>query len=231
MRVSILQPTYWARAHVWNRILTSDVFIWLDSVKFSRSSTKWEDRTVIESPDGRPIVLRLPLRGSRTVLWSEAKLSEGWQKHLTTITQCYSKRPRWPEISDLIESVYREDAETIDEVCHRTFAAVASVLEPPCRFVRSSSLDVAASKGQLVLELVQAVGGTSYVCGGPGVTYLPLEKFSAAGVDVLVQNWNAPRARKGLANPSVIDLLADAEPGTARTTLARAELEPAHTYV
>ncbi len=65
VRVSILQPTYWARAHVWNRIFSSDVFIWLDSVKFSRSATKWEDRTVVEGSDGRPIVLRLPLRGSR----------------------------------------------------------------------------------------------------------------------------------------------------------------------
>ena len=49
-----MQPTYWARTHVWNRIFTSDVYIWLDSVKFSRSATKWEDRTVVEASDGRP---------------------------------------------------------------------------------------------------------------------------------------------------------------------------------
>jgi hypothetical protein len=40
MRVAILQPTYWARAHVWNRVLRADVFVWLDSVKFSRSAAK-----------------------------------------------------------------------------------------------------------------------------------------------------------------------------------------------
>ena len=220
MRVTILQPTYWARTHVWNRILTSDVFVWLDSVKFSRSSTKWEDRTIIEAPDGRPIVLRLPLRGSRLALWSEAGLNDGWRKHLTTITQCYSKRPHWPEIRGFIDSVYRDDAHTIDEVCLRTLDAAASMLRPDCRFVRSSSLPVVARKGDLVLELAQAVGGTSYICGDPGAAYLPLEKFAAAGIDVLVQRWQAPATRHGLTNPSIIDLLATVGVQTARAVLA-----------
>lgn len=220
MKVTILQPTYWARTHVWNRILMSDVFVWLDSVKFSRSATKWEDRTIIEAPDGRPIVLRLPLRGSRLASWSDAGLNDGWRKHLTTITQCYSKRPHWPEICDLIGAVYREEAETIDEVCWRSFTAVASALKPHCRVVRSSSLPVRASKGELVLETVQAVRGTSYICGAPGTTYLPLHDFAAAGIEVRVQTWQAPPARHGLANPSVIDLLANVGSGEARAILS-----------
>ncbi len=66
MRVAILQPTYWARTHVWNRVFTADTYVWLDSVKFSRSATKWEDRTVVELSDGRPVVLRLAAAGNAT---------------------------------------------------------------------------------------------------------------------------------------------------------------------
>lgn len=220
MRVTILQPTYWARTHVWNRILTSDVFVWLDSVKFSRSSTKWEDRTIVESSDGRPIVLRLPLKGSRSSLWSAAGLNDGWSDHRTTISQCYSRRPFWPVVEALLDPVYAPSAETIDEVCWRTFTVVSSVLTPTCRVIRSSELDVSSAKGQLVLDLVLAVGGTSYLSGGPGATYLPQQEFDQAGVAIEVQNWEAPTTRGGLRNPSVLHLLANSDLDETRHRLS-----------
>jgi len=221
MRVTILQPTYWARTHVWNRIFSSDIFIWLDSVKFSRSATKWEDRTIVEATDGRQIVLRLPLRGSRLALWSEVGLNDDWRKHLVTITQCYSKRPHWRAISSMIESVYSEDANTIDAVCWRTLQAARGILRPECYFIRSSSLPVDSVKGDLVLELVQAVGGTSYLTGAPGLAYLPVDRFAERGIEVVVQAWQAPTTQHGLVNPSIIDLLANVGPELAREVLSR----------
>lgn len=228
MRVAILQPTYWARTHVWNRIFSCDVYVWLDSVKFSRSSTKWEDRTLIESPDGRPIVLRLPLRGSRLASWADAGINDGWRKHLTTITQSYSRRSHWSAIRDAVESVYRADAATIDQVCFRTLESMVSLLKPSCRFVRSSALNAQSAKGDLVLDLVQAVGGTSYICGAPSRSYLPLDKFAAAGVEVVVQRWQAPVTRHGLANPSILDLLANTGVNAARDILAGDPSSSAH---
>jgi WbqC-like protein family len=205
---------------VWNRVFWSDVFIWLDSVKFSRAAIKWDDRALIESSDGRPIVLRLPLCGSRLALWSEARINEGWRKHLVTITQCYSKRRYWTTVKPMIESVYDEDAYTIDEVCWRTLTGAASILKPTCRFIRSTSLGIRSAKGDLVFDLVRAVGGTSYLTGAPGTGYLPLDKFAEAGIEIAVQEWRAPVTRHGLANPSIIDLLANVGPDAAREVLS-----------
>jgi hypothetical protein len=223
--VAIMQPTYWARAHVWNRIITSDVYIWLDSVKFSRSATKWEDRTVIEAPDGRPVVLRLPLKGSRLVLWSEAGVQPTWRRHMVTIRHCYAKCPYWRSVAPTVEAVYEREAETIAEVCWRTFQACLGQLAPDTRVVRSSDLDVHSAKGDLVLDLVKEVGGTSYISGQPALSYLPLERFRREGVDVVVQEWKAPIARQGLANPSVLDLLANAGLSTTRELLSEVPLD------
>jgi WbqC-like protein family len=215
-----MQPTYWARTHVWNRIFASDVYIWLDSVKFSRSATKWEDRTVIEASDGRPVVLRLPLKGSRLALWSEAGVHPAWRRHMTTIRHCYSKRPHWSAIAVPIDAVYQHDAETINEACWRTFQTCLQLLTPQTRVVRSSDLDVHSAKGQLVLDLVKEVGGTSYISGAPGLSYLPLERFRQAGVDIVVQAWKAPVARRGLADPSILDLLANEGVAASREILS-----------
>jgi hypothetical protein len=211
VRVSILQPTYWARTHVWNRIFASDVYIWLDSVKFSRSATKWEDRTVVETSDGRPVVLRLPLKGSRLARWSEAEVQPTWRRHMVTIRQCYSKRAHW---------------NTVAEVCWRTFQACRRFLAPDARVVRSSDLPVNSAKGQLVLDLVKEVGGTSYIAGRPGLSYLPLEQFRQEGVDVVAQDWKAPVTRRGLANPSILDLLANAGLDTTKEILSEVSLDP-----
>ena len=220
MRVAALQPTYWARAHVWNRVLSADVFVWLDGVKFSRSAAKWEDRTVVESGDGRPVVLRLPLRGSRNALWAEAGLNRGWRRHEKTIRQCYSRRPHFSAIEPLLRDVYGPDAATIEQVCWRTFQQVARQLNPRCRVVRSSTLGLSSSKGDLVLDLVRAAGGSVYLSGAPGSAYLSRERFEAAGVSLEVQDWPAPRTEAGLANPSVLHLLACLGAQGARAALA-----------
>jgi hypothetical protein len=220
-----MQPTYWARTHVWNRIFASDVYIWLDSVKFSRSATKWEDRTVVEASDGRPVVLRLPLKGSRLALWSEAGVQPMWRRHMVTIRHCYAKRPHWNTVAQTVEAVYEHEAETIAEVCWRTFQACQRLLAPDARVVRSSDLDVHSAKGQLVLDLVKAVGGTSYIAGRPGLSYLPLEHFRREGVDVVVQEWKAPVTRRGLADPSILDLLTNAGLPTAREVLSEVSLD------
>lgn len=225
MRVTITQPTYWARTHVWNRIFASDVYVWLDSVKFSRSATKWEDRTVVEAPDGRPVVLRLPLRGSRLVLWSEAGAQPAWRRHMVTIRQCYSKRPHWNTVARTVEAVYEHEAATIEEICWRTFQACLRLLAPDVQVVRSSDLDVHSAKGDLVLDLVKKVGGTSYISGGPGLSYLPLDRFRHEGVDVVVQAWKAPTTRRGLADPSILDLLANNGLSSAKAILSEVSLD------
>ncbi|MGO9217215.1 MAG: WbqC family protein, partial [Streptosporangiaceae bacterium] len=84
---------------------------------------------------------------------------------------------------------------------------------------------VNSAKGQLVLDLVKKVGGTSYISGGPGISYLPLERFRQEGVDVVVQAWKAPTARRGLADPSILDLLANEGAAAAREILSEVSLD------
>ncbi|MGP4050247.1 WbqC family protein [Streptomyces sp. 2A115] len=215
----MLQPTYWARTHVWNRIMAADVFIWLDNVKFARSSTKWEDRTLVETPDGRPVVLRLPARGSRDVPWREAGLNNGWAKHRRTLQSCYGRRPHWRTVSPFVEEVYADRADTIEAVCWRPLCATFALLQVSRPVVRASELPVRGAKGELVLWLVKEVGGTMYLTGRPGASYLDLARFTAEGVTVEVQNWKAPVTRHGLVNPSIIHVLAEYGPVGARSLL------------
>ena len=72
-----------------------------------------------------------------------------------------------------------------------------------------------------MLELVEAVRGTSYLTGAPGLAYLPVERFAERGIEIVVQAWAAPSTRHGLANPSILDLLATSGAEVARDVLSR----------
>ena len=78
-----------------------------------------------------------------------------------------------------------------------------------------------------MLELIQAVGGTSYLTGAPGLAYLPVDRFADRGIELVVQAWQAPATQHGLVNPSIIDLLATVGLERAREVLSQPPFYPA----
>ena len=101
------------------------------------------------------------------------------------------------------------------------FRPVLQLLAPAPILFAALTLTCIPQKEQLVLDLVKKVGGTSYISGGPGFSYLPLERFRQEGVDVVAQAWKAPTARRGLADPSILDLLANEGVSAAREISVR----------
>lgn len=207
MRVTILQPTYWARMHVWNRILTSDVFVWLDHVQFARSPQKWEDRTLLSRPDGQTTQMRIPHRGHSRIPWNEALCGRSaWpHEHQHLIYQFYHDAPYYHHIMRPVTDLYWWAADTIERYCLGSLAVVwHQCLRPDTHFVRSSELNIRSRKGDLMLDIVKSLGGTEYLTGGPGADYLPKNKFRQAGIKIVVQDYQSPIP----GNPSVLSPIA-----------------------
>src|SRR6185312_9854910 len=58
--------------------------------------------------------------------------------------------------------------------------------------LNASSLDVSGSGTDLLVSIVQAVGGTGYLCGGGAGGYQDDEKFVKAGLTLEYQNFRHP---------------------------------------
>ncbi len=202
LRISILQPTYWARTHVWNRILDSDIYVWLDHVQFARGADRWEDRTLLEQADGRELILRLPLNGSKRVPWNEVGVRQDWLKHRKSIEQNYRNIHE-----DIFDRVYRP-AEHMETICWRTLLEVKDILQPRTAIVKSSDFSFGEKKGDLMLEICNFFQADEYLTGAFGASYLPVDDFTEAGVKIVVQDWKAPKTVKGeIANPSILHLM------------------------
>ena len=60
------------------------------------------------------------------------------------------------------------------------------------KIIQASTLGVTQKKSKLVLEIVNAVGGTQYLSGVLGRDYLELDGFKSYGIDVSFQDYKYP---------------------------------------
>ena len=117
MRVCIYQPQYLPRLHYINRILDSDVFIFLDSAQYTKvlvhltqGRTKhksYQSHSPIKTAQGE-FLLSVPVKHQSFLPINETTIDyeQDWiNKHLTTIQQSYQKAPFFGEIYPQIEKL------------------------------------------------------------------------------------------------------------------------------
>ena len=127
MRLTGYQPQYFPRLHYFNRMLSSDVFVILDSAQYVKSlkhlgaeTTKrrsYQSDTPIKTHQGESL-LTVPVKhsGRLPINMAEPQYQFPWQRcHLNALRSEYGKAPffrkYFPEIEDLIKTHYSSLAE------------------------------------------------------------------------------------------------------------------------
>ena len=203
MKVAIHQPEYWPLPRLLAKWAQADLLVFLDTVQFDRTSL--QHRAALASPDGalrwltipfrhEPMVPRLRTLEAADDAWPRAHLHRltDWYRHadpsrLQAVRDWFHAMQRAPED----HSVAQYAADTMLWCAHQIGLTVptvwASALFPPHGGWRS--------KAELVLDICQAVGATTYLSGVSGAAYLERAgfQFQQAGVTVEVQSFPAAR--------------------------------------
>ena len=84
---------------------------------------------------------------------------------------------------------------------------------PQDKVLRSSQLSYAGTSNEMLISLVQAVGGTVYMCGGGADGYQDEALFTKAGVSLIRQEFKYPVYSQGESGSfvpglSIIDAVA-----------------------
>lgn len=193
MIVSIHQPAYLPWLGYLDRIAQSDVFIFLDTVQFEKNS--YTNRNRIKTANG-PAWLTVPVQHKghtqATLATLEISTQQPWQtKHRRSLEQAYAKAPRFAELAPQLDQLWPQTP-LLTELCFAQLQNWCRWLEIPTRLLRASALDVVGNKGDLVLNLCQAVGATRYLSGPFGRDYLDRDSFDAAGLDLRFHSFEHP---------------------------------------
>lgn len=215
MIVSIAQPTVFPWLGYFNIIKNSDIFVFLDNVKFEKSS--WQMRNKIKeiSKDKeREVWIRIPTKLEKTETLIKNVLIDNSQKwkesHIKAFKINYGKS--YDSLSFLTD-IYSKEWEKLGDFNVESITNCCRFLQIKTKLVKASDLDITGKKGQLVLNICKKLGATEYLSTIGSKDYLENDKeiFKEANIEITYHNYTHPiykqRGKIFLEKLSILDLL------------------------
>jgi hypothetical protein len=228
-KVAILQSNYLPWRGYFDLIRQADVFVFLDSVQYTRRD--WRNRNKIITPAGLHW-LSVPVHGSRGLCVNQVQIDNSipWQKkHYHTLCQYYKRSDCFTELHPWLREVYLGSRWTmLSELNKYLICWISDYLGIQTQFVPDTQFVVTPDKNQRLADIVQELGGTVYLTGPSALAYLDIELFHSRGIGVEVMHYSQyPTYQQfwGITEPkvSIIDLLLhkgkDSLPYIAGTTI------------
>jgi hypothetical protein len=225
--VAIHQPNFFPWLGYFDKLARSDVFVLLDHVQFQKKGGNYANRVQLLTGGGRAGWVTAPVErshsGTRSINEVVIDESRPWRQKLQkTIVANYARAAYFDAMFPVVEELIGHPSTGLAELNEFAIRRLADEIDLPARhIVRSSSLEAAGSATDLLVELVQAVGGDIYLSGGGADGYMEADKFEAAGIELRMQAFQHPVYPQGkgefVPGLSVIDPLLHLGPeGTRR---------------
>jgi hypothetical protein len=211
-RVAIHQPQYIPWAAYFDKILQSDIFIFLDDVHFQKNGL--QNRNQIKTPQGKAW-LTLPVKHSFGELINEVEISntKSKEKHLRSLKMNYARAPYFSEVYGIVSSVLERESDYISSISIELIRKILDYLGYRGEIILSSDLDVQGKASGLILDLCVAVEAKQYLSGIGGKNYLVREDFDKSSIDVEFQKFCLPEYEQCfpkvgfIPDLSILDLL------------------------
>lgn len=114
--------------------------------------------------------------------------------HINLFRTNYKHAPYFEEYSWLLSEIYAErEWASIAELDVFSTKLICEVLGlRSCEFVMSSSLGAGGTKSERLIELIHAVGGTSYLSGPAAKSYIDAQLFEENNIDLRYIEYGYP---------------------------------------
>ena len=191
----IMQPTYLPWLGYFDLIKSSDVFVFLDHVQFSKQS--WQQRNKIRDKNGEQILTIATLKGStketmiKDVLIDQNKIP--LKKHLKTIKNNYAKAKNFKTIFAELEEIYSRDYTYLATVNMDLIAYGCQKMGITPSIVQSSDLDISLPKVEGIIEICKQVDADHYLSPVGAKEYIEENNiFDANNIALSYQEYTPP---------------------------------------
>lgn len=192
-----MQPAYLPWLGYFDLIDNVKDFIFLDNVKFNKSSFDHQNKII--GTNG-VILLSVPThapKGRMDTMINEIKIDDSrrWRKkHLLSIEQSYQKTPYYSEIYPGVEGILNGDIKTLSELNIALIKFFSSLLIFNVNFHIASQMKCTSSeKVQRLIDFCKIQGSSSYYSPEGSLDYLDTseskELFNSAGINVYFQKF------------------------------------------
>ncbi len=221
--VAAHQPNYLPWIGYLHKIYESDIFVFLDNIKYTNGS--YINRNKIKTPDGWTW-LTVPVRSnSEEVRQTEVALDVDWPtEHQKSLQYNYGKAPYYDELIGKFEEVYNQEWEYLQSLNINLLDTVINLLGLDCEFVFASEFDASGTDSDRIQQLSEILDADTYLSGTGAKSYLDENAFTSAGIDIQYQSFEHPtyeqRFGDFVPNLSIIDLLFNCGPDRTRKLIS-----------
>tara|TARA_B110000046_G_scaffold183849_1_gene220906 strand:- start:1162 stop:1872 length:711 start_codon:yes stop_codon:yes gene_type:complete len=228
--VAIHQPNFFPWLGYFDKIVSSDLFVFLDDVQFQQKGSCWGNRVkllIAGAPKwiSAPIIRKSSLPKYNEIVFDE---NQPWRwKMKKTLVANYSKTPFYLEVSELIEDILNQKTDNLTEFNIYMIKSILRFLDyESTELVKSSALFLSSSSTQRLIDIVKAVGGNSYLAGGGAQGYQEDQLYKEQGVGLIYQNYQHPQYQQNshefVPGLSIIDALMNVGKDEVRSLLFNA---------
>lgn len=219
MLVAIHQPHYLPWLRYMEKIARADAFIVLDNIQYNKNG--WQNRNRIKIGAGAAL-LTVPVHAGFQASLENVRIDNHrpWaRKHIQSLRQAYAGAPYYASHCLGVESILAQPWEHLNALNRALleFFVAALRIKTPIHF--ASTLNVPGEATSRLINLIKAVGGTAYYSGAYALeSYLDPVALEQAGIDLVLQDWQAPVYAQGrapfLPDLAIVDMLAHCGPET-----------------
>lgn len=189
---AIHQPQYVPYLGFFHKLSQADIFVVMDNVEFLRRGLQHRNKIKTAQADQW---LTVPVLHRQKQLINEVKINPEFpwaRKHWGTLRTNYSPAPYFDWYAEELQHLLFQDWHHLHELNLALLLWVMKILEINIPVVKLSELNASGRKSQLLIEACLAVNADTYLSGSGGKSYMDLELFKAANINVLWQEFTAP---------------------------------------
>ena len=197
--VCIHQPDFAPWLGFFDRLIDADVYVVFDDAQFLRRG--WHHRDKIIGPQGTQwLTVPVLKKGRYHQEIRDVKIDEStnWRrKHLQTLASVYGSRPGFESTHHQITEIYDRQHERLIDLNMDLISWLLRVLDIEVQICMSSEFGLKSKSTDRLVELTQALGGTTYISGLGAKDYLDEEAFRQQNIKVHWQEFLHPTWDQG----------------------------------
>jgi hypothetical protein len=215
MIVSISQPTLFSWIGYYNIIKNSEVFVFLDNVKFKKQC--WQNRNKLKScvpGNNTSFWINIPVKSPNSdILIKDIYIDNeiDWKtEHKKTFLNNYGKQ--YEEIK-FLQKIYEKDWEKLADFNIEFITECCKFLKIDTKLLKSSDMNCNGKKGDLVLDICKKFDTTEYLSAVASKDYLEdcRPKFDENNIRIVYHDYVDPvynqKGETFLEKLSILDLL------------------------
>lgn len=190
--ISAHQPCYIPWLGFVDKLVKSDIFVFMDDVKFSKNSMYARNYIRINN---KKMLLTVPTRNAdKNKLIKDVGICESnWHlDHINKIKIAYSKSNFYKLYIDEIEAIYQKKWNWLCELNYEFLLFIKKIFKISSEIKIASHFSFEGDKNSRLINYCNKFKASTYIFGKNGKRYADEEKFRQNNINIVFQDFKCP---------------------------------------